>query len=106
MSVVEFQTEMKETSRLCVEERPGPCRLVILGASGDLAKRKLIPALYNLHKRGLLPEKFGVVGFARSEMGDDELSRFSEASRTRRADIACMPSEILLVVRLLTSAAI
>lgn len=70
--MAEFQTQMKETSRLCVEERPGPCTLVIFGASGDLAKRKLIPALYNLYKRDLLPEKFSVVGFARSEMTDDE----------------------------------
>jgi glucose-6-phosphate 1-dehydrogenase len=70
--MAEFQTQMKETSKLCVEERPGPCSLVIFGASGDLAKRKLIPALYNLYKRELLPEKFNVVGFARSEMTDAE----------------------------------
>ena len=56
----EFQAKLTDTSRLCVEERPGPCTLVIFGASGDLAKRKLVPALYNLHKRDLLPEKFDV----------------------------------------------
>ena len=36
--------------------------LVIFGASGDLTKRKLIPALYELHTQDLLPEKFAVLG--------------------------------------------
>lgn len=43
----------------------GPCTLVIFGASGDLTKRKLIPALYNLSRHGLLSQDFAVVGFAR-----------------------------------------
>ena len=38
--------------------------MVIFGASGDLTKRKLIPALYNLARSGYLPEDFAVVGFA------------------------------------------
>ena len=42
--------------------------LVIFGASGDLTKRKLIPALYNLALEKRLPERFAVVGYARSEM--------------------------------------
>jgi glucose-6-phosphate 1-dehydrogenase len=49
-----------------------PCVLVIFGAAGDLTKRKLIPALYNLRKNNLLPEEFAVIGVARAEMGDDE----------------------------------
>jgi glucose-6-phosphate 1-dehydrogenase len=47
--------------------RPDPCALVIFGASGDLAHRKLIPALYALEFRGLLPESFAVIGVARTE---------------------------------------
>jgi glucose-6-phosphate 1-dehydrogenase len=46
---------------------PGPCALVIFGASGDLTKRKLVPALYYLAADGLLPEDFAVVGTASSE---------------------------------------
>ncbi len=51
-------------------ERPdgqpaGPCAMVIFGASGDLTKRKLIPALYNLSRHRLLSQDFAVVGFAR-----------------------------------------
>ena len=49
-----------------------PCALVIFGASGDLAKRKLIPAIYELAREKLLPEKFALVGFSRSPMSDDE----------------------------------
>jgi glucose-6-phosphate 1-dehydrogenase len=49
-----------------------PTSLVIFGATGDLARRKLLPALYNLAHEGALPERFGLVGNARSEMTDDE----------------------------------
>ena len=50
-----------------------PCLMVIFGASGDLTKRKLIPALFNLRRSGLLPDQFAVLGVARQEMTDDEL---------------------------------
>jgi glucose-6-phosphate 1-dehydrogenase len=46
--------------------------MVIFGASGDLTRRKLLPALYNLSLDGLLPGSFAVVGFARSEMTDEQ----------------------------------
>ena len=46
---------------------PDPCALVIFGASGDLTRRKLFPALYSLAVRRLLPERFGIVGVARTE---------------------------------------
>ncbi|MEQ9459491.1 MAG: glucose-6-phosphate dehydrogenase [Phycisphaeraceae bacterium] len=48
------------------------CLVVIFGASGDLTKRKLIPALYTLWKNGTLPENFGVVGIARTKYGDQD----------------------------------
>ncbi len=48
-----------------------PCAIVIFGASGDLTKRKLIPALYELFARGQLPEGTFVVGTSRTEMSDD-----------------------------------
>ena len=49
-----------------------PCALVIFGASGDLAKRKLIPAIYEMAREKLLPEKFALVGYSRSPMTNDE----------------------------------
>src|SRR5690606_16318506 len=48
------------------------CVLVIFGATGDLARRKLLPAVYDLANRGLLPSGFTVVGFARRDWGDDD----------------------------------
>ena len=47
-----------------------PCLMVIFGATGDLTRRKLIPALYNLHHDGLLPEKFAVCAYARKPFDD------------------------------------
>jgi glucose-6-phosphate 1-dehydrogenase len=47
------------------ERTPDPCVVVIFGASGDLTKRKLLPALYHLEQGGLLPEDFAVLGVAR-----------------------------------------
>ncbi|MDO8928447.1 MAG: glucose-6-phosphate dehydrogenase, partial [Bacteroidota bacterium] len=47
-----------------------PHILVIFGASGDLTKRKLIPALYELHTQQLLPEKLAVLGVSRTELSD------------------------------------
>ena len=49
-----------------------PCAVVIFGASGDLAKRKLIPAIYELARQKMLSEKFVLVGYSRSEMTDQE----------------------------------
>jgi glucose-6-phosphate 1-dehydrogenase len=53
--------------------------IVIFGASGDLTKRKLVPALYTLFNQKLLPEKFAVLGASRTELSDDEFrSRVKE----------------------------
>jgi glucose-6-phosphate 1-dehydrogenase len=48
-----------------------PTNLAIFGATGDLANRKLLPALYNLAHDGALPERFNLVGVSRSEMSDE-----------------------------------
>ena len=50
------------------ERKPDPCLVVIFGASGDLTKRKLLPALYHLQQSSLLPEDFAVVGVARRDL--------------------------------------
>ncbi|PWU18166.1 MAG: glucose-6-phosphate dehydrogenase [Candidatus Rokuibacteriota bacterium] len=60
--------------------RPDPCALVIYGASGDLTKRKLLPALYSLAFRRLLPEGFAVVGVARTQESTEAFqARMKEA---------------------------
>jgi glucose-6-phosphate 1-dehydrogenase len=61
---------------------PEPCVLVVFGASGDLARRKIFPALYELKLRGMLPEAFAVLGAGRTEWSDEEFrSRMEEAIR-------------------------
>jgi glucose-6-phosphate 1-dehydrogenase len=62
---------------------PGPTTLVIFGATGDLAARKLLPAIYNLGLGGLLPERFRVVGIGRSASDRDA---FRDAAREAIAD--------------------
>jgi glucose-6-phosphate 1-dehydrogenase len=72
---------------LHVRRRPDPCILVIFGASGDLTAKKLMPALYALAYRRLLPEKFGIVGAARSEESDDEFrERMKQAVQDHARD--------------------
>ncbi|HEY7226434.1 MAG TPA: glucose-6-phosphate dehydrogenase [Micromonosporaceae bacterium] len=51
---------------------PEPCALVIFGVTGDLARKKLIPAVYDLANRGLLPPAFAVLGFARRDWSDTD----------------------------------
>lgn len=57
--------------QLCIERVPNrPCGFVIFGASGDLTRRKLLPALYNLYREKLLPKKFFVLGTGRTAWDD------------------------------------
>src|SRR5579872_2881458 len=51
---------------------PGPCVMVMFGAGGDLTKRKLMPAIYNLAKGKLLPEHFAIVGISIEQYSDDQ----------------------------------
>jgi glucose-6-phosphate 1-dehydrogenase len=74
-----------------VPERPGDaCTIVIFGASGDLTKRKLLPALYNLRCYGLLPKDFAIIGVARKELDDagfrDQLSQDIRTFATTAVD--------------------
>lgn len=59
-------------SQFMRSRQAGPFFIVIFGASGDLTKRKLIPALFNLFRDGYLPERFGVFGYARREKTDQQ----------------------------------
>ncbi len=62
---------------------PEPCALVIFGVTGDLAHRKLIPAVYDLANRGLLPPGFVVLGFARRDWADGDFESLAcESAKT------------------------
>jgi len=68
-ATTQSQNPLREGLR--IERTPAPCAMVIFGASGDLTKRKLIPALYDLSLERLLPAGFSVIGVARHEMDDE-----------------------------------
>lgn len=60
--------------------------IIVVGASGDLAKKKIFPALFALYYEGFLPEHFTVCGYARSKMTDDELRNMISRTLTCRID--------------------
>jgi glucose-6-phosphate 1-dehydrogenase len=55
----------------------GPCVLVLFGVTGDLASKKLLPAIYDLANRGLLPPGFSLVGFARRNWEDEDFAQIT-----------------------------
>jgi glucose-6-phosphate 1-dehydrogenase len=60
-----------------------PCAIILFGASGDLAKRKVIPAMYDLAQNKSLGERYTILGFARTQMTDDAFrSTLGEAAKT------------------------
>jgi glucose-6-phosphate 1-dehydrogenase len=67
---------------LVQEAKPEPCAIVIFGITGDLAKRKLIPALYNLAVDGALPERYAILGLTRGSESHDELRERFRAATT------------------------
>ncbi|MGJ3254349.1 MAG: glucose-6-phosphate dehydrogenase [Elainellaceae cyanobacterium] len=83
------KTEAKETLATYQQAQPPePCVFVIFGAGGDLTKRKLFPALYNLGLNGLLPKEFAIAGVAHTDLDTDsfrqrmrdEIHEFSQNS--------------------------
>ena len=54
----------------------GPCSIVIFGVTGDLSRKKLLPAIYDLANRGLLPPSFGLTGFARRDWTEEHFKNF------------------------------
>ncbi|HEU4975560.1 MAG TPA: glucose-6-phosphate dehydrogenase [Baekduia sp.] len=79
-----------------------PTTLVIFGATGDLARRKLLPAIYNLAHEGALPERFNLIGSSRSALSHEEFAKqASEAIRqfSRREPDQTVLHELLSNVR-------
>ena len=67
-ALAEARTVNQHTESL---RMPYPCAIVIFGSTGDLTKRKLLPALYNLAATGLLPKQFAIVGYASPALTED-----------------------------------
>jgi glucose-6-phosphate 1-dehydrogenase len=78
------QTEAENPLTVGLERLPvPPTTLVIFGATGDLARRKLLPALYNLAHDGALPERFHLIGVARKEKAHEDYRRECEEAIRR-----------------------
>src|SRR3989442_8536164 len=95
------QEREREENRLVegLERAPvHPTTLVIFGATGDLAHRKLLPAIYNLAHDGALPERFDLVAVARSEMSDEQFREM--AARAVREFSRRPPNDEVLVALL------
>jgi glucose-6-phosphate 1-dehydrogenase len=69
MTVTSTDIDRERARRL---PRPGPHVIVLFGATGDLARRKLIPGLFHLQRVGLMPEDYRIVGSTMEDLGDDE----------------------------------
>lgn len=61
-----------------------PTIAVIFGATGDLSRRKLLPALFHLYDRELLPERFAIVGFSRKKLSDDDFRKIAKEAITNK----------------------
>lgn len=58
-----------------IQKQADPCTMIIFGATGDLTKRKLFPALYNLAKSKYLPDNFAIVGVGRQEISSEDFQK-------------------------------
>src|SRR5690349_8301035 len=68
-----LRSEFELEDEFEVADKPaGPCVMVVFGAAGDLTKRKLVPALYNLAKEKLLPQNFAVLGVSVDELNPEQ----------------------------------
>jgi glucose-6-phosphate 1-dehydrogenase len=67
---------------------PEPCALVVFGVTGDLSRKKLLPAIYDLANRGLLPTDFVLLGFARRDWGDGDFEDLAKKAAKDHARTA------------------
>jgi glucose-6-phosphate 1-dehydrogenase len=98
---VEHNPLVKGLERLPVH----PTTLVIFGATGDLSKRKLLPAIYNLAHEGALPERFNLIGVSRGDLSDKEFqdqARESIAEFSRRETDATVLESLVSRMRYVT----
>ncbi|MBN1392248.1 MAG: glucose-6-phosphate dehydrogenase [Sedimentisphaerales bacterium] len=82
-----IQPSVDEQDIICAETPAPPNAMVVFGASGDLAHRKLIPSIFNLFAQDLLDERFYLLGCGRKELTDEDFRRIArEAIRESRTD--------------------
>ena len=81
-------TDLEFPSESCQKERPSdPCMILIIGASGDLTSRKLVPALYNLYLKDALPDPFVIVGCSRTNLTDQTFRERLKETLSEESDL-------------------
>jgi glucose-6-phosphate 1-dehydrogenase len=84
-----IQPSVDEQDIICAEMPAPPNAVIVFGASGDLAHRKLIPSIFNLFTQDLLDEKFYLIGCGRKKLGDENFREIAqEAIRESHTDAA------------------
>ena len=80
MTIGHEANPLRDTRDRRITRIAGPSALVFFGVTGDLARKKLLPAVYDLMNRGLLPPSFGLVGFGRRPWSDDDFRSYVRES--------------------------
>ncbi|MDA2985864.1 MAG: glucose-6-phosphate dehydrogenase, partial [Actinomycetota bacterium] len=66
---------LKSAEDIRLQKIAGPSGLIMFGVTGDLSRKKLLPAIYDLANRGLLPPAFSLVGFARRDWSEEDFEK-------------------------------
>ncbi|MCW2782493.1 MAG: glucose-6-phosphate 1-dehydrogenase [Marmoricola sp.] len=75
MSAAHSTNPLRDPQDRRLPQIAGPCGLVLFGVTGDLARKKVMPAIYDLANRGLLPPGFSLVGFARRDWANEDFAK-------------------------------
>jgi glucose-6-phosphate 1-dehydrogenase len=73
--VTTYQNPLRDPQDRRLPRIAGPCGMVLFGVTGDLSRKKIMPAIYDLANRGLLPPGFSLVGFARRDWADQDFAQ-------------------------------
>ncbi|KFI74528.1 glucose-6-phosphate dehydrogenase [Bifidobacterium mongoliense] len=82
---IAWNNPLRDPRDLRLPRIAGPCSLVIFGVTGDLSRKKLLPAIYDLASRGLLPPSFSLIGFARRDWTNEHFIAFVKEAVEQRS---------------------
>ena len=75
MTAAEWTNPLRDPDDRRLPRIAGPCGMVLFGVTGDLSRKKVMPAIYDLANRGLLPPGFSLVGYARRDWADEDFAQ-------------------------------
>jgi glucose-6-phosphate 1-dehydrogenase len=85
LSAVQRNNPLRDPADRRLPRVPEPCALVVFGVTGDLSRKKLLPAVYDLANRGLLPADFVLLGFARRDWEDGDFETLAKRAAKQHA---------------------